>query len=387
MRTALVALAAAVLTLGAGTAASESSAPTKGAPLYGLTYSGGAAVLSRYDAGLRPVGPRLRLPDAARLWAFSPDGSQLALASEKAGLQLVDLRRMRIRARMSGRRLVYGLAWVAPRRILLAEHGETLVVDPVGPRILRREYRTGSPSQAQRTRDGLVLLGAPDEGIGPARLDVVGGDGRTRTVAVDRIRVGVDGDGSDPGQWQVERPGLAVDPAGNRAFLVGADGLVAEVDLGTLAVAYRAGRLPQARRKFVSGATRTAAWLGGVLAISGYDTSYDGAGREAQRPYGLRLFDPATGGLRMLDERALSLTTAAGLALASGEGGGLSAYGPDGAMVWRLFEGVPAASLGVAGGEAYVSAAGRLHAVELATGRVRMSKPETGTVVFLTRGP
>lgn len=101
---ALAALAAAMLALGAGTSGSQ---PAKSAPVYGIAYLRGGAELSRYDFRMRPFGRRVRVSrDAGALWAFSPDGRQLALATEQDGLQLVDLVRMRVRAQLRGRRLV-----------------------------------------------------------------------------------------------------------------------------------------------------------------------------------------------------------------------------------------------------------------------------------------
>jgi hypothetical protein len=415
VKIALVALAAAVAaTLAFGAGATQPASPTARAkaasPLYGISYARGGGELARYDpATLKPVGRRLRLPQDAQLWAFSPDGRQLALASDRDGLQLVDLRTMRVRARFRGRRLVRGLAWPAPRRLLLAEHGETLLVDPAAGRILRRQVRPGEPSDAARTSGGLVFLGTNgDEGIGPARLDVTGADGRTRSVLLERIRAGVDGGDNNQGPWQSERPGLAVDDTGKRAFVVGGTGLVAEVDLATLAVSYRepheprsllsrlAGRLqPSARAKAASGPQRTAAWLGGVLAITGYDLSVAREDAVAWQPYGLRLFDPRTSELRTIDPQVTQLTVAGGLLLAHGSwyesarqkrhGLGLTAYRPDGTTVWHLFGDAPVETLFVAGGEAYVWAGGLLHAVDLAHGAVRASTRPAGMVVFLSR--
>jgi hypothetical protein len=411
--TALAAAVAATLALGAGT--TQPSAPTAAAkaaiPLYGISYARSGGELSRFDpVTLRPVGRVLRLPQTSPLWAFSPDGRELALATEREGLQLVRLDTMRVRARFRGRRLVRGLAWPAPRRLVLAEHGETLLVDPVAARIVRRQVRPGVPSHAERTRSGLVFLGTSgDEGIGPARLDVVGSDGRTRSVPLTRIRAGVDGGENNQGPWQSESPGLALDEAGNRAFVAGGSGRVAEIDLATLAVSYREPHEPRsllsrvarwlqpsARAKAASGPQRTAAWLGGALAITGYDLSVAREEAVTWQPYGLRLFDPRTSELRTIDTQVTQLTAAGGLLLAHGSwyegswqtrhGQGLTAYRPDGTRIWHLFGDAPVETLYVAGRQAYVWAGGMLHAVDLAHGAVRASTRPAGMVVFLTAG-
>jgi hypothetical protein len=390
------ALAATIAATGALGAQLERSAPTD---LYGITSTRLSTELSRFDpATLRRVGPRLRLPSPPAFWAFSPDGRELALASEREGLQLVDLRRMRVRARFRGRRLVRALAWVAPRRLILAEHGETFLVDPAAGRIVRREVRSGEPWIAERTRTGLVLLGSDGEGIGPAALDVVGGDGRTRSVVLQRILAGMDGGENNEGPWRSEHPALAVDREGNRAFVVGGSGLVAEVDLATLAVTYRTplARSLQARAKAASGPVRTAAWLDGVLAVSGYDQiearTRTGETAVTARPYGLRLLDTRTNALRTVDERATQVAAAGGLLLAGGatwdgatdtrSGSGLTAYRPDGTSAWHLFGDAPVGAPSVHGGSAYVWTDDKLHALDLVHGAVRASVRSPGTMLL-----
>jgi hypothetical protein len=409
--TAVVATAAATLALGAST--TQPVAPTAQAksatPLYGIAYSRAAAELSRFDpATLRPVGKRLRVTQDWPLWAFSPDRRQLALATERARLNLIDLRTMRVRSRFRGRRLVRGLAWPTPRRIVLAEHGETLVVDPAAGRIVRREVRAGKPLHTRRTRDELVLLGPLAEEIGRARLDVIGRDGRGRTVLLERILIGTDRGENDQAPWRSESPGLAVDVAGNRAFVVGGSGLVAEVDLATLAVSYRQPRVsrsllsrltgwldPAAHAKIVDGPYRTAVWLDGVVAIAGYDAVTSGD-TMTTHPYGLRLYDPRTNELRTIAPDATRLDASSGVLLAYGTrydgrssavaGNGLSGYRADGTRRFHLFGTAPVETLFAAEGEAYVWSGGMLHAVDLAHGAVRTSRKPAGMVVFLTAG-
>lgn len=124
------------------------------------------------------------------------------------------------------------------------------------------------------------------EGIGTARLAVADGHGRVRAVPLRAIAAGF----KQPADWsdgagEERQAGLAVDPAGDRAFAVAAGVPVAEVDLDDLGVTYRglsrpasllrrlAGWLvPPVEAKMVSGPLRSACWLGdGLLAVWGSD--------------------------------------------------------------------------------------------------------------------
>jgi len=80
-------------------------------------------------------------------------------------------------------------------------------------------------------------------------------------------------------------PGVAFDPAPGRVFVVDPGGLVAEVELATLAVAYHSvgpALSPLARAEACESRWRTARWLGdGLIAVSGFDrhefTTTDGS--------------------------------------------------------------------------------------------------------------
>jgi hypothetical protein len=411
---ALVAVAAFVALAGRGGSPAEAQrhAATAG-PLFAVTYGVGGGRLTRLDpATLRPVGRSIRLGREAPSWAFSRDGRGLAIATPRAGLRLIDLATMRVRHVLLGRRLAYALAWPSPRRLLVAEHGETVVVDPVRGRVLRREFRTGTPWHAARTREGLVLLTRDGQGIGPARLDAIGRDGRPRSVVLERILVGAYGGENNEGPFRGEHPGLAVDDAGDRAWVVGGSGVLAEVELATLRITYHEpqearsllGRLaawlqPEAHAKVSSGPNRTAVWLDGTLAVAGADfsTVRDAEGEidQVSKPFGLRLVDASTNRIRSVDEHATDVAVGAGLLLAYGSwydgvaekrfGAGLRAYRQDGSRAFHLFGDAPVETLFVAGREAYVWANARLHAVDLATGEVRARTRPAGMVVLLTR--
>src|SRR5207253_3469117 len=111
-------------------------------------------------------------------------------------------------------------------------------------------------------------------------------------------------------------PALAVDPSGKRAAVVGSGGLVAEVDLDTLAVAYhpQAARSPARAGKAFEGWHRDALWLpNGTLAVTGMDyqwTVKNGAEEMSGTPAGVTLVDTRQWTSRVVDDGASSLARA-----------------------------------------------------------------------------
>ena len=150
--------------------------------------------------------------------------------------------------------------------------------------------------------------------------------------------------------------GLAVDPAGGRAFVVAAGPTVAEVDLAGLHVTYHRLRqpvsllrrlahwlVPPAQAKLAAGTWRAACWLGnGSLAVWGTDARVTGATpaelRSDLSPSGLKLVDTRTWTVRTLDPEATGARWVAGRLLAFGSiwdgeaqqerGSGLTVYAP-----------------------------------------------------------
>jgi hypothetical protein len=214
----------------------------------------------------------------------------------------------------------------------------------------------------------LVVLLAPHERIGTARLAVVDRTGGVRTVTLDGIRVGTKpGSPTDPSSTSVH-PGLAVDPERGRAFVVPAGERLAEVDLATLRVTYRdtserrslfarfARWLdPPAQAKSMNGPMREAVWLGDdTLAVTGVDhseaTTREGTTR-SMLPAGLRLVDTGSWTYRKLDAGISTVSLSRGVLLANGwtfrSNGteaeethtGLIGYALDGTERYRLFPG------------------------------------------------
>lgn len=182
--------------------------------------------------------------------------------------------------------------------------------------------------------------------------------------------------GFQPREPRFVRPGLAVDSAGRRAFVVPAAGPVAEVSLDTLAVAYHdlhepvsfLGRLaawlqPAAQAKELPGTSRTAVWLSdGKLAVTGID------GREERA--GLALVDTRTWSIRTLDEGVDSFAVAQRRIVATGPRVGLVVFDLGGQLLYRRFAGRTSWVELIHRGRIYVQVQGepRMRVLELATG-------------------
>jgi hypothetical protein len=202
----------------------------------------------------------------------------------------------------------------------------------------------------------------------PTSLAVVDAHGVVRRITLERIVGGSDFDelAEDPGN-SVHRyalPGLAVDPAGRKAYVIAAGAPLAEVDLENLAVAYHelsepASALrrvrdwlePAAHAKSADGPVRRATWLGnGALAVFGFDQRgwIDDQGKAQTRTTaaGVRIVDVGTWSVRTLDPAATAATAADDVLLTTGHfydsttgeygGIGLRAYGADGSRRYHV---------------------------------------------------
>jgi hypothetical protein len=231
------------------------------------------------------------------------------------------------------------LGWLGPRRVAVVAgnpgDGATLVMaDPVAGRVLSRRQLAPAGIVAARAGDRLVLLRSPIDQIGPAQLSVVDGRGRIKTVQLPGIRAGFQNppDWDRPGAYGITRDaGLAVHPAGRRAFVVTAGPTIAEVDLASLRVTYRQLRqpasllrrlahwlVPPAQAKQVVGtwtvrpldpAAPLASWQAGRLLA--YGGSWDDEAQR-ERGVGLTLYGPGDGpprhllGIRAVDDVQLN---------------------------------------------------------------------------------
>jgi hypothetical protein len=381
----------------------------------GVVWRGAAgaesAELGWLDAlSLRPrPGRRLSLGRHGAVWGVAPDGSLAVFGDggdrDDGSVLVVDPRRLR---RVGTVRLgrswqsPFAASWLGRSRVLLAGVGVTggpegdlatavvSVVDLAAGRVVARRRIVGEPLAAGRLPDGLVLLLGGAGSVGPARLVVVDGDGGVRTVRLPAIAAGFlvpqdRGPAVGAVRWQ---PGLAVDPAGRRAFVVGREAPVAEVDLRGLRVRWHwldrrpglLGRLagwllPAAEAKSVHGPVRRAAWLGGgLLAVWGHDDSEPvvrgSVVEQWSRPAGLRVVDTRTWRAVTVHANAGAVAAAGGRLLAWGRllgpppsadvnvpavrAFGLTVFGPGDRRPLHLFGSRQVSWLQVSGGRAYV---------------------------------
>jgi hypothetical protein len=288
------------------------------ASVLALIGNGTTESLARLDpATLRPVSGRrsrisVGLHDIPH--AFSPDQSLLAIGSGRtSSVLVVDLAHMRLVGRLATH-FTAALEWLSSERLVLIENDRdalsawVLTVEQSGLRIAARlPLPAASELTAMSTAAGsLVLLLGPQGALGHASLAVVDGDG-VRTAMLEQIAAGSTVPNDSESIVHFARPGLAVDAAANRAFVVSGDGLVAEVDLASLAVSYHqltpAARRPQAVAdggggNLGEGSTRIARWVGEgrFVMTGGDDVIAQGPNGPVQRheEAGLRLVDTST---------------------------------------------------------------------------------------------
>lgn len=347
------------------------------------------------------------LPGSGWSPVFSPTGDLVAVGG-RGNVHIVDPARIKLVgrvARAAADRTLEPLAWLDQHHLLALEFAwmqgpgvphvqDLLVLDPAAGRVATRRSLGGWATHRARAGENLVLLVEPAEGIRRARLVVVGAEGDLRTVALDRVLAGgrEDFQGNEV-RFHFQSPGLAVDPARGRAYVVGAGSLVAEVELTTLAVSYHElsesvsllSRLrdwldPPAEAKISFGWSREAVWLGnGLIAVSGSD--YHGLRSVAA---GLKLIDVRAWAVRTLDQHVSFHRVAGDVLLAAGAesngesnsetGMGLTAFTLEGRELWHALGDQPVWWLEVAAGYVYVpEAVGNatvLRVIELATGRL-----------------
>lgn len=396
--------------------AAESPAKELG-PLLAVVPGARGPVLGRADKRAIWIGrrsPKLRLYNKVVAWAYARDGSGLVIATQPDGsgagakLHFVDPRLVIRRALTrlpSG--YVSALAWGDDRINLVLNDFDTrqieiVSVDSATHRISVGAKITGSIVGIKRAGGTIVVLLGPRRGIGTATLAVVDPSGATRTVGLAEIQAGSDmGDGSEPPDFahlQQNIPGLAVDPETGRAFVVPANGRIAEVALSSLGVSYHSlvqpvsllGRLhdwvePKAQAKGANGPVRFARWLGsGVLAVTGGDetAALDSSSQlhVTWTAAGLKLVDTNTWATKVVDRGADSfavvgdslLVTGSSWSESSRTGMGFATYAFDGTRKLSVLHG-DAAYLELAfRGKAYLNL-GELYTkkvVDLASGRL-----------------
>jgi hypothetical protein len=400
---------------GAATPSRPASTVASNGPLLGIIHSSRTAKLARLNPlTLAPTSVRtVALGRNTGAWALSPNGRELAIGVDRAlGVRFVDIRATNriadVRTRNGD---ILALAWLTPRRVVGLDRAGEFVIDPVKRRQIAFRAEQGSLSAWIRTRSRLVLLlGPPPDGIavapvangvfggaiGPTRLVTIDAAGRRRSVLLDRIRSGGSYDNGRPPEAWI--PGIAVDPSGNRAYVVGGGAPVAEVDLRTLAVSYHDVRpaksflgrvldwfVPDAAAKGpIAGPVRQVVLIAdGKLAIAGVDV--DVVARQfgidvTTTPYGLKIVDTRTWTARTLDDRATGLATAPNELLAFagsfdeqyGPTGGIGLVGftSSGVKLFHEFGDAPIFWVKTVRSTAYLAPQGRIVGVDVASGKV-----------------
>jgi hypothetical protein len=293
---------------------------------------------------------------------------------EPAALRFVDLARGRVEGTvpLAGEfRRVVGTAWVGGRVLAIVSGGGSTTVysiDPDERSVVGRVELPGAVALGERSPSGVVLLLATPDAIAPATLAVVDRAPRVRTVRLDRIRVGtvVSGSGTDR-LTTMRRPGLALDPAGTRAYVFGAGEPAAAVDLRTLALRYSRSRFLTAIAKRAEGSVRTAATLpDGRVVVSGF-----GLGASAS-PF-VRIVDPRSWSSRTLERDTAWFRVGGGMVFTPGDRGrGLRMWRPSGTAV-VLFSTGSVSAVYVLGQRAFVTFFGgdlKAAVVDLLSGRV-----------------
>jgi hypothetical protein len=385
----LAVLALVVLALAAPVAATgDLTAPQKvGGTVLAIESSRGQDFLVRVDSrSLRPISKRLALGGHASAWSFSPDGRRLALGVDRVdGVRIVDVRRLkhlgRVRTWSGG---ISALAWVSPRRLVGWEPAGLFMLDPIARRRLPSPQASGETLSAQRVGNQLVLLTAPIQEIGPARLALVGADGVVRTVSLDRIRAGLRPE--NDGMGESYRPAVVFDNGG-RVFVLGAAAdPIAEVDLARLTVTYHEPQRtrsllarfrnwlePAAAAKLpLTGSFRDALWLGdGKIARWGYESAPVGMDRVETKQIGLAVVVTKDWTTSTIDANARAGSFAGGTLLASYQKGGLNGYALDGTQRYHLFGAEALGVVATYGSRAFVAFEHKLlHVIDAQTGRV-----------------
>lgn len=398
----------------AGSVAVAQLPPKSSAVLALVTTYNGSRFTWLDPATLRPLQrPSLSLPGGAWSPISDPTGRYVALGGlGSIGVKIVDLRQMRVSARLaasrfSNRRLV-PLSWPDRRRLLVLDSPQDalgarqrlLVIDP-----LSRQTTARYPAEewAAWTAAGskLVVLERPEGATERLRLAVLGTSGRVLGAA----EIGLTPDQRSGSSFVL--PGFTVDQTRGLAFLVGTE-TVTQVDLESLEVStiepshHKSlfSRIlglvegeAQAKIGHPASLSRQATVIGeGRLAISG--SSFEGT---RTLPAGLELVDTRSGTRRTIEPRALAHHFSQSLLLAFGAGWdgatgtstgmGLSAFAPDGTLLWSTLGDEPVWIVETASGYAYVPTPETVfpsgtRVIDLATGAVvRTVRRELPTIV------
>ena len=313
--------------------------------------------------------PRVPLGEYRWTAAVSPDGSRLAVSTggPRGGIHIFSLPQLQRLHRVHAGIAAEALAWLSPTRLAAAllcnpmnsagRGCAVTVVDADIGRIVRRWPDTekdvqslpftpplGSlPKPVAVTRHGVLFLLAHVSALAPARLVLVTHGEEFRSASLSRIELG--------GTYFNHTSGaLATDAHDDRAFVVGVERTLAEIELDTMDVRYRE---IEALKASPGGGRRAFVRLdGGRLAVFG-----EGLGTDAE-PAGVTVIDTETWRSWTVDPEASRAAFAADTLLVyGGRSVGLTGYSSDGRRRFRLFDEAArqsVASVHTFGSQAYV---------------------------------
>jgi hypothetical protein len=304
-------IAAGVLALGVGAAGAASSQSGPAVVFaYEMRYEpewiGNGSWLVHADAiTLERVGAaEYSLVNSGWL-ATSPSGDRVAVTrtvyykSYVTHVGILDGRELRPGKwlRVDGR--AEALEWPRLNDVFVVGDGFVSLIDAAKQRVVWTRRLQGRRLQHVATPRGIVMLLAPADRFGSAWLVVVGRGGTVRIKTLP-----VSGGRKDYGgnyRWVGRVPGLAVDAASSRAFVVTPRRMVV-VDLRTLRTRSASLRpQPNQATSGGSGFYRYAYWLGeGRLAASGWDTHLGQYGNPTT-PAGFQFINIRGASVRMID--------------------------------------------------------------------------------------
>jgi hypothetical protein len=366
---------------------------------------------------LEPAGPRISVDEYHGIAAISPDGTQLAVATggPRGKIRIIDIRRMEMQHFVQVGIATEALAWLRPGRVVAgmacnpanpSGRGCGIVlVDSISGEVVRRWPETeadawtlrfepgdAAPKTVAKTPFGVLLLLAHATEVTAARLLMIDHAEELQSVSLPSIRAGRNRPVvvNPPPFSPQSSPALAVHPAGDRAYVIGAEPTVAEIDLKSLHV--REHSIEGLDRGSEVG-ERRAFWMDGRIVVHGVNLTAEPDVRLSVRtPAGVRTIDVASWRARIIDARASHATTAAGTLLVyGGESRGLTGYSPDGKERYRLFADDDRFIVSVHCDDrnAYVvsvdrqQTAARLRVVDVSTGKVvREASPSARLIDF-----
>jgi len=341
----------------------------------------------------------------------SPDGTRLAVGGSEAGVvDIVDLERMRSLGTIDlpTGTTVDRLHWNEADRILATLWGEQSKVAALQPgarKPIAVHDLGGMILKSTSAGDKLVILLAPTDGIGQARLALYDGDD-VRSVDLPGVRAGWDESGEQE-DYRARQllPALAVEPSGSRAVVIAPGNRAVEVDLASLTATshdlaqaasllerFRNWLEPAAWAKMIEGPELNAVWLpNGLIALSGVRYSTEGDSIRTT-PAGLALVDPGNWSVRHVSDAPAWVTLRGDALLGSAwdamsEAQKLYVFDADGTPRFDLARRGQADLSQTAGEHLYVSTQDgrKIEIVDLATGEtVGRASPERPAYLVFT---